>query len=87
MADFAVTVSGLGGWERKPQPDHYDGEALIDGVWYRGTLGPELFLYPRKHGNKVKCKCGSTSFGLHYGEYEILATCANCGACESVYSG
>lgn len=36
----------------------------------------------------VECdECGSDSFHLKYGEYEIFAICVVCGTEESVYQG
>lgn len=35
----------------------------------------------------VLCPCGSVTFTLRYGSYEIKARCAKCGTEEDVYSG
>lgn len=35
----------------------------------------------------VMCRCGSVAFMLSYGNYELFATCTNCGTNDSVYSG
>ena len=35
----------------------------------------------------VICSCGNSKFELFYGNYEINATCTNCGNSDTVYSG
>lgn len=35
----------------------------------------------------LRCKCGNTSFLLHYGDYCIYSTCTQCGETDEPYSG
>ena len=52
--------------------------------WYsaKNTLGNEGYDHPH-----IVCNCGSTTFELRYGSYEIIARCDKCGLEEDVYSG
>lgn len=79
------------------------GQAMIDGVayqrdpdgtaedcwsvfWYRTHAGPE-HPTPNPDHPDVICICGADVFTLRYGVYELIATCAQCGLTDMVYSG
>ena len=48
----------------------------IQGIREDGSFVPE-----------VLCPCGSVTFTLWYGNYEIKARCTECGEMKEVYSG
>jgi len=35
----------------------------------------------------LMCECGSDTFVLSYGDYQLIATCTNCQYTESVFDG
>jgi len=63
----------------------------IDGIVYRKFSDEGLWIAESirkgvKHG--VICdKCGGFAFSLSYGDYELIATCVNCGTSGPVYTG
>ena len=95
MSDYAVTV-GLSispedqaRYQRELEAirtkQRADGTIqVIGGIDY--STGPG-FLRALDNGSPLICSCGSRSFGLHYGSYEIVATCTACGHAETVYDG
>jgi hypothetical protein len=67
---------------------HGDGFLL----WWPelSCCGVALLAIETKMEGKHKpliCTCGNDSFTLKYGDYEITATCTNCGSNAVVYDG
>jgi hypothetical protein len=65
-------------------------EALIHGQRYTRWGGKMWKAKENKTPDTqpdVICECGNDTFRLHYGSYEITATCTTCGFCEAVYDG
>ncbi len=47
----------------------------------------DKWLKEHWNDNQVKCPCGSESFHLRYGDYEVRAVCVSCGLEDVVYDG
>lgn len=69
---------------------------VVGGVVYerreskkKDYLNNVFFYADSPPGDKpeVLCPCGNFRFELHYGDYELIARCPECGRKESVYSG
>ena len=60
---------------------------MYDGVYGHFTIYNDKNIKRIDTTKEVLCECGSTSFSLKYGCYEISAHCIECGKEDSVYSG
>jgi hypothetical protein len=74
-----------------------DTHHTVDGRPYRSNT-KNKFLCPDNDGDRIICPCDKAANGLadptsmpafllHYGSYEIVATCIFCGHSETVYDG
>lgn len=47
------------------------------------------FKYPETtdYITTLKCNCGSETFTIRYGHYEVIAKCKKCEEEECIYSG
>jgi len=72
----------------EPTEEHKD---FGDGRTWSRWLGvqPAHFYYADDEtiAPAVRCPCGSTTFTLVYGHYEIRAKCTRCETEECVYDG
>ena len=82
---------GICAMERMLREDKLAHESRIfNGHEYGRDKRRDKFFYATgKYLNypSIVCECGSSTFTLNYGEYELIATCTACGNKESVYSG
>jgi hypothetical protein len=57
------------------------------GAKWQCSGGSKGKFWTRNDDQVIRCDCGSETFSLQYGGYEISATCAKCGHEEVVYDG
>jgi hypothetical protein len=89
-----MTINKIGPREWSPDRIEYS----VNDRPYTLDTRTDVFLFPDTNGDRIVCPCDKSAngltdpaaipaFHLHYGEWEIVATCIYCGKSQTVYDG